>query len=609
MVNFLGRYGRKFTHFLARKILFKRGFFMKKFLLILFVLLVSPSFAFAASEDIVAGCFNGVFTGVKSGDIISWKGIPFAKPPVGDLRWKAPEAPNNSSSPYSADEFAYIPLQVPSAANPDSLMGRTAEDCLYLNVWKSAKSTSSSRPVVVWIYGGGYDSGATSNPYYDGGVFVEKNPDIVFVSVAYRVGIMGFIDFSQVNGGEAYKDSTNLGLLDILQALRWINENISAFDGDKNNITLMGQSAGAGAISLLMTMPESKNLFKRAILESGSVSLSTRKKDGLKLAEKLLEVTNKTDMAGLMSLSVEELNSAMASVDKYLNFPILDGLILSEDIYKAFANNAGSFDMLIGTNAEELKFWEFSLAPYGENLYNTLVTGSFTLIQEGIGKYSSEDLALTKDFMSLTSNDYTEFFTELLFRAPAITQAESHTGKTFMYYWDYPVTYGLFTGAGACHCAEIGYFLNNYGHPVVPVPDTEMLEKINPLVANFIRTGNPSTTATSSAVATSAITWNEYDTNNRQTLMISEAGEITTENAPLENQRKIIMPLVKWGVSGREMIRGNLNDGISINTEAASSTNPDETNGTTTLKSNGGGCNYGFSILTMLALAAFYKKR
>lgn len=584
---------------------------MKKFLLVLLVLLVSPSFAFAAPEDIVARCFNGVFAGVESGDIISWKGIQFAKPPVGDLRWKAPEAPNESFSHSSADEFAYIPLQVPSAANPDSYT-RTSEDCLYLNVWKSTKSTSSLRPVVVWIYGGGYDSGATSNPYYDGGVFVEKNPDIVFVSVAYRVGIMGFIDFSQVNGGEAYKDSTNLGLLDILQALRWINENISAFDGDKNNITLMGQSAGAGAISLLMTMPESKNLFKRAILESGSVSLSTRKKDGLKLAEKLLEVTNKTDMAGLMSLSVEELNSAMAltSVNSYLNFPILDGRILSEDIYKAFANNAGNFDMLIGTNANELRFWEFSLAPYGENAYENLVTGSFALIQEGIGKYSSEDLALTKDFMSLTSNNYTEFFTELLFRTPAITQAESHTGKTFMYYWDYPVTYGLFTGAGACHCAEIGYFLNNYGHPVVPVPDTEMLEKINPLVANFIRTGNPSTTATSSAVATSAITWNEYDTNNRQTLMISEAGEVTTENAPLEKQRKIIMPLVKWGVSGREMIRGNLNDGISINTEAASSTDSDETNETTNLKSNSSGCNYGFSILTMLALlATFCKKR
>ena len=135
---------------------------------------------------------------------------------------------------------------------------------------------------------------------------------------------MGFIDFSQVSGGEAYKDSTNLGLLDILQALRWINENIHAFGGNKDNITLMGQSAGAGAISLLMTMPESKNLFKRAILESGSVSLSTRKKDGLKLAEKLLEVTKKTDMAGLMSLSTEELNSAMASVAGYLNFPILD---------------------------------------------------------------------------------------------------------------------------------------------------------------------------------------------------------------------------------------------------------------------------------------------
>ena len=137
---------------------------------------------------------------------------------------------------------------------------------------------------------------------------------------------------------------------------------------------------------------------------------------------------------------------------------------------------------------------------------------------------------------------------------------------------------------GAYHCAEIGYFLNNKLHPVVPVLDPELQEKINPAVANFIRTGNPSTatsttsttsTATS-GVSTSAITWNEYDANNRQTLMISKAGEVTTENAPLENQRKIIMPLVKWGVSGREMIRGNLNDGISINENAATSKESDD---------------------------------
>ncbi|MBR0080953.1 MAG: hypothetical protein IJP69_11335, partial [Synergistaceae bacterium] len=165
------------------------------------------------------------------------------------------------------------------------------------------------------------------------------------------------------------------------------------------------------------------------------------------------------------------------------------------------------------------------------------------------------------------------------------------------------------------------------------VLDPELQEKINPAVANFIRTGNPSTASTTSVVltgstastgsatsttstatsdiSTSAITWNEYDANNRQTLMISKAGEVTIENAPLENQRKIIMPLVKWGVSGREMIRGNLNDGISINENAATSKESDDgtSDGTTTLKSSGSGCNYGFSILTVLAFAALKRTK
>lgn len=614
------------------------------FVFVFLIFLVNPSFAATVSGDNFAVCLNGIFEGTENENIIAWKGIPFAKAPIGNLRWKAPQAPDNSSETFSAKEFAYIPLQEASVSNPDSYE-RTSEDCLYLNVWKSTSVNSNSRPVVVWIYGGGYDSGATSNSYYDGGVFVGSNPDIIFVSIAYRVGMMGFIDFSQVSGGEDYKDSTNLGLLDILQGLRWVNDNISAFGGDKENITVMGQSAGAGAISLLMTIPESKNLFKRAILESGSVALSTRKDDALKLTEKLLEVTNKTDMAGLTSLSVEELNSAMPSLASYLNFPILDGRILSEDIYEAFANNSGNFDILSGSNADELRFWEFS---FGKEIFDELVRDSFVLVQNAIENYSSEDLALTEDFIYLVSGDYAEFFNDLLFRGPAIAQSEANSeknnsGKTFMYYWEYPINFGFFEGFGACHCAEIGYFLNNFGHPVVPMPDLGLLSKINPLIANFIRTGNPSTSST---------TWNEYDSNTRQTLIIKENGDLTIESAPLDYQREIITPLLKWGVSGREMIRKNIENGISINPNALKdkeeeNNNDDEqlepepqqpdlpdspdsqdlpvepnpqptpdsdeenSNSVVTRSSSGGSCNFGFSALNMLALSAliFRKKK
>ena len=494
--------------------------------------------AMAAENEAV--CTNGVFIGRETDGVVAWKGIPFAQPPVGPLRWKAPVAPAASGERREAFNFANSPLQ---AASASTLFSDQSEDCLYLNVWRSAGASAELKPVMVWIYGGAFKSGGASNPMYSGQNFVLAHKDVVYVSIDYRLGLMGFVDFSDVPGGSDFPDSPNLGLLDQLQALKWLRENVQAFGGDPDNITLFGQSSGAASISLLMTMPEAKGLFRRAIIESGAVSQTVAKEDCAELTKRLLALTGATDMAGLTALSQEDLKDAVEALWGYTNFPQRDGRILSQDIYAAFAERAGDFDLLIGTNADELRYWIAAMG--GVDPYKAFVSAAYSQIAGAIGRVSSADQALAQEHVALQTDEepagaVTEFLNDLLFRGPALAQAQSHTGKTYMYYWKHPSGLPNF---GACHGAEMPYVLNLTLHALVPVIDQDLAAKVQGLWVNFAKTGDPST---------ASIAWPQYDAQTRSTLIIDE--EIATQNAPLDAQRELIMPLLKYGISGRELI-------------------------------------------------------
>lgn len=570
-------------------------------------------------KDRLKASSNGIFIGTEDDGVTSWKGIPYAKAPVGSRRWKAPEAlTQNTTAVYSATEFAPAALQPESIFTPYSLSSEyMSEDCLYLNIWNANNHSDALKPVVVWIHGGAFQAGATSNAYYQGDKFVRDNPDIIFVSVGYRLGLMGFIDFSQVNGGSSYPDSGNLGLLDMMQALRWLNQNIASFGGDRNRITLMGQSAGSACISMLMTIPESKTLFKRAILESGTVSMHTRKADALPLAQLLLQVTGKTDMAGLASLTKDELLEAIETLRYSTNFPEIDERILSKDLYSAFAENAGDFDILIGTNADELNYWLLAL---GKESFDQLTSGAFMMTEYSIGQYSSDDVMTMEEFAYITSNDYPEFFNEICFRGPAIELAQSHTGNTYMYYWEYPVQMPY---ANACHEAELPYFLDNPAlvNVLVPNPDSDVQRLVQSLVSNFIKTGNPSA---------GSVTWPKYDSDSRATMIFNDRGNTEIDYDPLSTERELISPLLKWGISGRELVNGDVSSGISIDPDAAPAPEPepepepqpqpqpqpepqpesdDRSPGSIGRSNGGGGCDSGISIVNVLMLAMFMIQR
>ena len=584
----------------------------RKFFTTLLLCLVVPFMA--SADNLTASCSNGVFEGVLSDDIISWKGIPYAKPPVGSLRWKAPQAPEVSTEKFSADKFASIPIQAVSSSSPEYYMAQD-EDCLYLNIWRANTDNGTLKPVMVWIHGGAFRDGAAPSPYYDGQSFVKNNQGVIFVNVDFRLGLMGFIDFanSGLPGAEEFTQSGNVGLLDILQAAKWIKENISSFGGDPDNITLFGQSSGSASISLIMSMEESAGLFRRAITESGAISMTSSKEDCAELTQKLIELTGAASMSDLMALSSRDLLTATAQLLPYLNFPERDGVVLSENPALSFAENSGNFDLLTGTNANEVNYWITAVG--GLENFSNFVNIAYSQIVNGISAYSESDAESAESFVELRSGDLgkmwarVEFFNDLLFRGPAITQADLHyassgfglRAKTYMYYWEYPSTVA---GLGACHAAELPYVLNSHVYPLAQPLNQELADKVQSLWVNFAKTGDP---------ATDSISWPSYNSLERRTLIINNNIEI--EDDPLEEQRKLIDPLLKYGISGRELINSAYSQQQEEPEEPDNKSDdirpePDSEDITpqSSVGPSGGGCNTGALFIPAI-IYFFIKKR
>ena len=497
-------------------------------------------------ESLARKCSNGTFVGSQDGDVASFKGIPYAKAPVGKLRWKEPEEAESDDGIYEAKYFGASPLQSETKSETGSYY-KQSENCLTLNVWENTSNTSTDKTVMVFIHGGSYGWGATSDSMYDGTNFVKKFDDVILVTVEYRLGMMGFIDFSEVPGGEEYASSGNLGLLDQICALKWIQKNIAAFGGNPDNVTIFGESAGGGSVSLLPLIDGTEGLFKRVIAESGSVALTFSKDECKEQTQMLLELSGCTNMDELLALSEDEIK---AIVDKMTvnNYPERDGVILSEELYDEYANGkAKNVDIMIGTTSDEYRYW------INETAYSNNTTDGYSIykeevpetVQEIIEYLPEEDQQYAQDFMSLQTDEdvwnATEFINELVFRIPAIKIAEGHAdngGNTYMYYWSYPTAYKLL---GACHACELAYVFNNTDNTIYNGDniDLELADTVQNMWVNFARTGNPST---------EDIEWSQYDSQSRMTMILDSdccmKGDIKSE------QRKLIEPLLKYKIVG-----------------------------------------------------------
>ena len=223
------------------------------------MLLASIGTAHAADTE------SGRVEGVREQDLTVYKGIPFAAPPTGDLRWRPPQPVRPWTGTRPAKTFAPACMQT-GVSMPGETPPATSEDCLALNIWTPAEAPSHA-PVLVWIYGGGFDNGSASMPLYWGDRLAKRG--IVVVTVAYRVGPLGFLAHPELRRESPHHTSGNYGLMDQIAALEWVQRNIAAFGGDPTRVTVAGQSAGAMSVSILMASPRAQGLFHRAIGQSG----------------------------------------------------------------------------------------------------------------------------------------------------------------------------------------------------------------------------------------------------------------------------------------------------------------------------------------------------
>ena len=350
---------------------------------------------------------SGIFVGDKVKDSLFFCGIPYAKPPVGKLRWKAPEPLPESDEVFEAKYLGASAIQVDYDGSPLKYF-RQSEDCLYLNICTGNKKMTKKKPVVVIFHHGDFSYGGSADPILYGGKLAKIYSDSVFVTFNYRIGILGFIDFSEVSGGENYPDALNLGLLDQIAALKWIKENISAFGGDPENITVMGFESGALSIFLLTACEQARGLFQKAFIFNGSpISAYETPKVSKELAKKLLQETSATTMAELIKIPTEKLKELTQKLARDLSAPTIDGKFIPSDVYAAYSSGfVSDVEFIIGISADERRIYR---AYVGDEIYKDFISKEMSIIfayldanypgeTQNVKNYIEEQKATLTDF-------------------------------------------------------------------------------------------------------------------------------------------------------------------------------------------------------------------
>jgi para-nitrobenzyl esterase len=436
---------------------------------------------------------TGTISGVRANGLSVYKGVPFAAPPVGDLRWRPPEHAASWTGTRKADAFAPACMQL-GVSMPGETPPKVDEDCLYLNIWTSAKGAHQRLPVIVWIYGGGYINGSASMPLYWGDKLAHKG--VIVVTIAYRLGPLGFLAHPELTRESAHHSSGNYGLMDQIAALEWIQKNIAAFGGDPKNVTIAGQSSGAMSVSMLMASPLAKGLFQRGIGESGGLFepvqlapkflLANAERDGEKYAVSL----GATSLQELRSLPAAKLTGDGGGIVH----AVIEPYVLPFSPYEAFTSGQqNDVPLLIGSNADEAR-----------SLTDASHVKAATFDSDIEHSFGQLPPALLAAYPHATDEEARQarlgFERDLRFGWDmwAWARLQAATGQKPVYYYSFrqrpPFPGGsVYEGWGASHFAELWYVFDHLNQEPWrwSKADRRVAEEMSSYWVNFARSGDP----------------------------------------------------------------------------------------------------------------------
>jgi para-nitrobenzyl esterase len=428
-----------------------------------------------ASDNTLVETVYGPIRGSGDGRVTAWKGVRYAAAPTGDLRWRAPQPPATWTTVADASQFGPVCPQPVDPRIPIDLGAPQSEDCLTLNVWASSDTGAGDRkPVMVWIHGGAYILGSASQPLYDGRVLAGGG-EVIVVTVNYRLGALGFLDLSEFNTPRRRFDS-NLGLRDVLAALHWVRDNIAAFGGDPDRVTLFGESAGAGIITTLLTSPAAEGLFCAAIAQSSPATSVYEAGRAHGITRQVLDRLGMTtsDIDRLPQVPVDAIVAASSDVfyevpvsnPGTLAFaPLVDGdLVLDYPVKLAREGRSHPVPLIIGTNKHEaalFKWMKSPLLPITPQAINAMFT-----------QIAAEQPHLNLPIDYETGAAYSRLrgkargmgvARDLGFRMPSVWLAEGHSAvaPVYLYRFDFATPMLRLLRIAAAHATELPFVWGN----------------------------------------------------------------------------------------------------------------------------------------------------
>ena len=502
---------------------------------------------------------SGIVRGVTEGDVSSFKGIPYAAPPVGEFRWRPPQPVTPWEGIRDASKFGPNCAQSGWGGTPGSIIAGSSEDCLYLNLWEPAGTSPGAKlPVMVWIHGGAFVGGSGSSPENSGDQFARQG--VILITINYRLGRLGHFAFPALSKEHPEEPKGSYAFMDQIAALKWVQQNIAAFGGDPENVTIFGFSAGGVSVHSLMTIPDAKGLFQKAISESGGgrdgvltgrpireenanpyypVSAETI---GINFARKHgIEGTDEAALAKLRALKVEEIVDGGQETDgqggpRTYSGPILDGKLVVETAESAYkAGRQARVPLMIGNCSAEIGGGFVNASSSKEEL--------FSLFGELGGEAKSAyDPDGNKEFAEVV----TMFNTDKVWAEPARLTARAFVARgtpAYIYLFSYvsaPMKERM--RFGAPHGSEVAYVFDNLGvrSGSAPLPeDTAVARMMNAYWVNFARTGDPN--------GKGLPKWPVYSPQNNEILEIQSDGKPVGKPDPRKARLDVIEKAVKLG--------------------------------------------------------------